>query len=152
MDRASGSGVFARDPDALLDLIELDLNDNLLKQVENDSVCKICESWLKKYLENWDEEVSRDDLCSEKAMLERSQKLLDGNKYERLMKEVDEVRRLARQRSAWRIEGTLREFPKFLPVNIWFDYPIHNVDEAGTLKDADAEGEKAPWQKAIEKT
>lgn len=35
MDRASGSGVFARDPDALLDLIELDLTEELLKQEEN---------------------------------------------------------------------------------------------------------------------
>lgn len=32
MDRASGSGVFARDPDALLDLIELEPTDALLKQ------------------------------------------------------------------------------------------------------------------------
>ena len=29
MDRASGSGVFARDPDAMLDLIELDVTDDL---------------------------------------------------------------------------------------------------------------------------
>jgi hypothetical protein len=28
MDRASGSGVFARDPDAQLDMIELELNEN----------------------------------------------------------------------------------------------------------------------------
>ena len=27
MDRASGSGVFSRDPDALIDLIELELTD-----------------------------------------------------------------------------------------------------------------------------
>ena len=33
MDRASGSGVFARDPDALLDLIELEVSDDLRKQV-----------------------------------------------------------------------------------------------------------------------
>ena len=33
MDRASGSGVFARDPDAQLDLIELELNDDLKNNV-----------------------------------------------------------------------------------------------------------------------
>ena len=33
MDRASGSGVFARDPDAQLDLIELELTDDLLNNV-----------------------------------------------------------------------------------------------------------------------
>ena len=35
MDRASGSGVFARDPDALLDLIELEPTEALLKQELN---------------------------------------------------------------------------------------------------------------------
>ena len=33
MDRASGSGVFARDPDAQLDLIELELTDDLLNNL-----------------------------------------------------------------------------------------------------------------------
>ena len=35
MDRASGSGVFARDPDAMLDMIELELSEEALKQEEN---------------------------------------------------------------------------------------------------------------------
>ena len=38
MDRASGSGVFARDPDALLDLIELEVSDDLITQQENNAV------------------------------------------------------------------------------------------------------------------
>ena len=42
MDRASGSGVFARDPDALLDLIELEPTEALMKQEENKAVCGIC--------------------------------------------------------------------------------------------------------------
>ncbi|MDE7212078.1 MAG: AAA family ATPase, partial [Lachnospiraceae bacterium] len=42
MDRASGSGVFARDPDALLDLIELEVSDALRKQEENRAVCGAC--------------------------------------------------------------------------------------------------------------
>ena len=64
MDRASGSGVFARDVDALLDVIELELPPD-------------------------------------------------------------------RQRAgvtAWRIEGTLREFPSFEPVDVWFNYPIHVME------------------------
>ena len=42
MDRASGSGVFARDPDALLDLIELDITDGIRKQQEDKAQCEIC--------------------------------------------------------------------------------------------------------------
>ncbi|HCX62412.1 MAG TPA: DNA primase [Clostridiales bacterium] len=152
MDRASGSGVFARDPDALLDLIELDLNDNLMKQTENNAVCRICETWIKKYAEaNWDEEVSRDDLCSSSAMIEISQKLLKSDKFKDLEKQINEVKKISQQRTAWRIEGTLREFPKFQPINLWFDYPIHNVDKVGVLQDVEAEGEAPPYKKNFTK-
>ena len=52
------------------------------------------------------------------------------------------------RRSAWRIDGTLREFPKFSPVNVWFDYPQHIIDRAGVLKDIDPE---ETWQKNFSK-
>ena len=42
MDRASGSGVFARDPDAMLDMIELELSEDVLKAEENLSLIHIC--------------------------------------------------------------------------------------------------------------
>ncbi|KLU66326.1 hypothetical protein DEAC_c17250 [Desulfosporosinus acididurans] len=151
MDRASGSGVFARDPDALMDLIELELNEDILKQEENKAVCKVCESWLRKHVQHWENEVSQDDLCSEKAMLEVCKKLLNAELYKAMEKEVSCTRRSVKQRTAWRIDGTLREFPKFNPVNLWFDYPIHYVDEVGSLKDVDADGSGPAWKRAIGK-
>ncbi len=151
MDRASGSGVFARDPDALLDLIELDLTEELLKGEENSAVCDVCEDWLEKYVEGWEDEVSQDDQCIEKRMLTMCCKLLKPNLYQEMQKDIAVARQAVQQRTAWRIEGTLREFPKFKPVNLWFDYPVHQVDEVGVLKDIEAEGEKAPWQRAMEK-
>lgn len=151
MDRASGSGVFARDPDVLLDLIELDLTDDLLKQEENKAVCAVCEAWLTKYVPDWDEEVSQDDRCSEKQILPACDRLLGQDRYQDMLKDVFAARQAIQQRSAWRIDGTLREFPKFKPVNLWFTYPTHQVDEDGLLKDQEAEGDKAPWQRAMEK-
>lgn len=85
MDRASGSGVFARDADALLDMIQL----------------------------NTDNQVG-----------------LPG--------------------TAWRIEGTLREFKPFKPLNVWFEYPIHKIDEKGELENLTPDCDKAPWQKGQE--
>jgi len=151
MDRASGSGVFARDPDALLDLIELEVNDNLLKNEENNAVCKAYEEYLKKYVPNWEDEVSQDDLCSAIALGNICNKILKPEQFKNLGNKIDEVRKAARQRTAWRIEGTLREFPKFSPKNIWFDYPVHNIDNIGVLKDIEADGEAPPWQKAMDK-
>ena len=80
MDRASGSGVFARDPDAQLDMIQLELSDDLKNNVR------------------------------------------DGNA------------------TAWRLESSLREFPNIIPVNFWFEYPIHRIDNSGELDAAYAEG------------
>ena len=53
--------------------------------------------------------------------------------------------------TAWRLEGTLREFPKFDPVNVWFDYPIHRLDTTGSLGDLQSDTEKPSWQRAMEK-
>ena len=47
MDRASGSGVFARDPDALLDLIELPIGEDLRKQEINNAVGRACTAALQ---------------------------------------------------------------------------------------------------------
>ena len=80
MDRASGSGVFARDPDAQLDMIQLELSDELKNTVR------------------------------------------DGNA------------------TAWRLESNLREFENIKPVNFWFEYPIHRLDEKSYLSKAHAEG------------
>ena len=76
MDRASGSGVFARDPDALLDLIELEVSDDLRKQEENKAVCDACRAFLDVNYPNWDDDLSQDDLCSERAMMDYCHKVL----------------------------------------------------------------------------
>lgn len=147
MDRASGSGVFARDPDALIDLIELSLSDDLIIQEENKAVCKVCEAWLRKHIKNWQDEVSQDDQCSQKQMLVACERLLGQTLYQNMLSDVYKARQAVQLRTAWRVEGTLREFPKFKPVNLWFEYPIHHVDDNNLLTDVEAEGEKAPWHK-----
>lgn len=144
MDRASGSGVFARDPDALLDLIELDVTDELMEQEENKVVCSVCEKWLDKYGKLY--EVSQDDLCSQKAALEECEKLFDNDTYKLLLNDISDAKRVQKSRTAWRIEGTLREFPKFEPVNLWFDYPVHMIDDEGSLKDLSADMEYSGWK------
>lgn len=82
MDRASGSGVFARDADAQVDMIQLNLVEVPSRHNPEESSA-----------------------------------------------------------TAWRLESSLREFQGFKPVNIWFDYPIHRVDEAGRLTKNYADGD-----------
>lgn len=149
MDRASGSGVFARDPDALLDLIELPVSEELRKQEVNKAVGHAVAATLQRAGKL--EEASQDDLCTEKAALEAARSLLSGRQYEDAAKAAEAARRAAESLTAWRIEGTLREFPKFPPVNLWFDYPIHRGDDSGVLADIDPEGEVPGWQRAMQK-
>ena len=148
MDRASGSGVFARDPDALLDLIELPVSEDLRKQEVNNAVCRVCTEALRKAGKL--EEASQDDLCSEKAALAACEEIL-GDGFIPGFLRAQEARKAAETMTAWRVEGTLREFPKFPPVNMWFDYPIHRNDESGMLSDVDPEESAPPWQRASER-
>ncbi|WP_392886589.1 AAA family ATPase [Eubacterium limosum] len=151
MDRASGSGVFARDPDALLDLIELELNDNILIQERNKAACKAIERYLNSNAVNWEKDASQDDLLSKRAMQELAEIHLSRAQYKDLQKVIDTAEQSIDQLTAWRIDGTLREFPKFQPVNLWFDYPVHQIDPTGALKDIDPEGDAPPWKKNFSK-
>lgn len=149
MDRASGSGVFARDPDALLDLIELEATEALMKQEENKAICHTCRQYLDAHFQ-WQEDLSQDDLLSSAKMIAYCEEKLDKWQMKALRKQIEEAKKQTETMTAWRIEGTLREFPKFPPVNLWFDYPIHREDESGALKDIQPEDEKPGWKKGAE--
>ena len=152
MDRASGSGVFARDPDALLDLIELEVTEDLRKQEDNKAVCKACQKYLDAQSKDWREEVSQDTLYSASQMQEYCKTRLSPEQMGELGKLVFFAKERTKTRTAWRVEGTLREFPKFEPVNLWFDYPIHRVDKSGILMDSPPDGEGKSYKAAKKKT
>ena len=149
MDRASGSGVFARDPDALLDMSELPLSDSIIKQLENNAVCKICCQWLDRFGKI--DEASQDDMCSEVVMRDICRRSLPEPTFELMMKEVEKARKSVWSRTAWRIDGTLREFAKFEPLNLWFDYPVHRMDNTGILKDLSDENSRPFYERATAK-
>lgn len=152
MDRASGSGVFARDPDALIDLVELDITDALLKQQTDAKACEIYKQAIYDYnLKYYQNKIGLDDLSSATQMKNHANKSLDLTQYNQVSELIKGAERLLKQRTAWRVEGTLREFAKFEPVNIWFNYPVHSIDDVGVLADIEPEDSKPAWQKAIDK-
>lgn len=151
MDRSSGSGVFARDPDAVIDLIELELTEKLIKQQETAVACQIYSKAIETHnFDYFEEHVSQDDMLSPLLITDHAKRAIPT-----LMAEIDhqanEAVKMARVRSAWRVEGTLREYPKFDAVNMWFEYPVHRVDDTGILKDVEPEGSLPPWQNAMNK-
>ena len=135
MDRASGSGVFARDPDALLDVIELETDDTIKRLSERNELKKFIRDTLSsKY-------IPFDKSDSVKQLLDKAKAKLDPIDMSVLNLGIDRIKTKVELKSAWRIEGTLREFPKFAPVNLWFDYPIHKIDDTGLLASAEVDGE-----------
>jgi hypothetical protein len=152
MDRASGSGVFARDPDALIDLVELDITDALIKQQEGAVAANIYANAIKQVnFDYFDEHVGLDDQQSVSQMNTHAKHVLTPEYLQQVETEINRAVQSVRIRSAWRVEGTLREYPKFEPVNMWFQYPIHKVDDTGFLKDIQPEGDTPPWKKNFEK-
>ena len=137
VDRASGSGVFARDPDALLDMIELELSEDIRKQRKNNAVGALCGAWLERYEQS--DKVGQDDLLSRRAALDACMDLLPTQAYTELLDVVDALDKQEDSVTGWRIDGTLREFPKFPALNVWFKYPVHEVDHTGVLADIQTE-------------
>ena len=84
MDRASGSGVFARDPDALIDIVPLEMT----------------EDFKNNYRDN-------------------------------------------PRATPWRVEFVLREFPSPDPISVWFDWPLHYVDNSEDMQALAPQGSSA---------
>jgi len=152
MDRASGSGVFARDADALLDMIQLPLSDDIRKVRSDTAACKAAAAFMDARGTAWREKVSEDDMLSAPALLATCRAALrdKGRECDKMLGAVLAARQRADRETAWRVSGTLREFPSFAPLNVWFDWPAHRMDETGILADIDpdSDGRWKPGKKA----
>jgi RecA-family ATPase len=152
MDRASGSGVFARDPDALLDLTELDLSEKIVDQLEDEAKIQVSISFLKEFASNYYyRKVTETDFGSPSLMENHCRTQLSQEQIQQYKTALNHECKKIKTDTAWRIEGTLREFETFDPVDVWFSYPTHKIDRTGILESTMPEMEKAPWQKAIER-
>lgn len=147
MDRASGSGVFARDPDAMLDFAPLEITDSLRKEEDNKARIRGIERALNEFVPGWQEDVGQDERLSPTAMQEFAAGRLSFDQASTMEGYISEALAKARKRTAWRLEGIFREFPEIPPLNMWFDFPIHHLDESDVLKDIVVEGDKVQAKK-----
>lgn len=147
IDRASGSGVVARDADALVDLVELAVEKQrrevFVKTKAAEAMLaalRIAKPFALSPEQEADFAGKPDDL-----MLEVT------TDHPEALEAVREASALAYERfakaTAWRVETVLREFAPRQPSAVWFTYPLHTEDEADILKDAKAEGEEPAWKR-----
>ena len=137
IDRASGSGVFARDPDALLDMSELELTASLLSDRRIEIEGKVASDYLDRVDPGW--RIGCEDLDAY-HIRERAHELLTFDQESELLEKFSEAWDKVQGQTPWRIEATLREFQGFEPKDFWFTYPIHVPDKLSILKKADVEG------------
>ena len=143
IDRASGSGVFGRDPDAVLDLIELNLEKPRRLELENKVVVAALDAMIRRISPS-SNQVDEDSRGEAEAYLAAAQAAYGPHSAD-LAAAVYAARVRAARLTGWRIDATLREFPPASSKRIWFDWPIHHADSWGLLTDAKAAGEEPPW-------
>lgn len=141
MDRASGSGVFARDPDALIDMIELDIPMPTREEIVHKAIRDLCMKWIR-CVPDWEAKVSQEDRLSHVTLLSACEKYLSEPTYRVMMNELEPMQDRLWHRTGWRIEGILREFAPMRPQYVWFEYPVHHLDDTDLLKSLFADGEK----------
>lgn len=137
-DRSSGSGVFSRDPDAIIDLIELSIDKDRRLQISNVWECDAMGAALDGVSRSWRDKCPEDDQLIAKHLFQWAVK--DGHETLMQTTRVPAVDQ-AKMATGWRIEGTVREFRPFKPRNFFYRYPLHVADVDDLLKDAKAEGE-----------
>lgn len=133
MDRASGSGVFARDPDAMLDLIELNVTDSL-RTVERNTA--LCDYWARILNEKGFADAIHGDEANGYTYLDKiARDNLTKPEYTEAMLNAAKLSADIDRFTAWRVEATLREYPKPAPLYLWFKFPVHSVDTTEALQD-----------------
>lgn len=138
IDRAAGSGVFARDADAIVDLSALEIPTEERQQfIDEDKV-----EWLNEYAFNTCSSWSKQDGTVGEVMQKLfSSAFFKGDKdYVQQSMETIEKKRV----KAYQVSGTLRSFPDFEPFNVVFRYPIHELDDR--LKKAYVKGSLEPHE------
>lgn len=147
-DRSSGSGVFSRDPDTIIDLIELDIDDDRRKVIRNRWECDAMHEHLDKHLhEGWKQLVIKDDLYVPNKLFAWAAGQMSDEESNKLAKARLQGGRGAQMATGWRVEATLREFPPIATKTMFFRYPAHLLDSEGLLTDAKAEGEDPAWMR-----
>lgn len=140
-DRSSGSGVFARDPDAIVDF--LPLNVDLAEPVLRDALLTeliASEADNVFYDGDWREVISYDDQAVPKNFLASLQRLFGEEPSKPIFAAV---KRFCTDFSAtgWEISYTVRDFKTTKDHRVWFNYPLHTDAHADLLADCVPDGE-----------
>lgn len=144
IDRASGSGVFARDPDAIVDMTALDVGDADREEIKARLLESVYDEKLKE-TGQWDnlQKIHPQDLTDRMAKQElvRQHFELFPDRKQEFEEKLSEAQKLG-DCPAYRISMTLREFASPEDTDIFFQFPRHVTDPTGVLANTFLEGDQ----------
>lgn len=143
MDRASGSGVFARDPDAILDLSPLEITDSDREEIQDALRELLNRRWLEKTgqwsnIERYHPEWVNDRVQKDLLVQEHIRQF--PSEAERFMEDEAQTEDLGRC-DAFRLSMALREFRSPNDIEVFFKHPLHIPDPTGLLSESFVKGD-----------
>lgn len=143
MDRGSGSGVFSRDPDLMIDLTALEIDGQTKAALLNSYMCDFWTAKLDETGKDWRARITiSSDLKSSGALASLYQSLaaIDPAKVSiMVMTEQQNFETELEKTKAFRMEFVVRSFETPAPQNVTFKHPIHCLDKSGALIMAEPE-------------
>ena len=149
IDRSSGSGVFARDPDAILDLIQLQMSEGKLEEVCMDRGDAV---WIRLMDQKCSAWRGVPDLAGDyQKQVAYVRDQLGQSQLDEMTAAQKAAHDEFKDSTAFRMEATLREFAPKKPIYLWFKYPVHVLDQENILSKQHAAGERGTIENAREK-
>ena len=140
MDRYSGSGVFARDADAIVDLSSINTETgDTIARVTAHRQCEALNQFGKDNLRNWATFDSDNP-----GEIGNHMRKHYGVTYETIDAILEDVAN--KPVKAFQIAGTVRHYADFNPFKVLYEYPLHVLDGEGLLAKSHVFGSDKDYQ------
>lgn len=150
MDRGSGSGVFARDADTMIDMTALEIDGQTRAALQNSAICEFWKQKLNETGADWEKKCTEQDKKSSGSLAALYQSITNADSSKITMMVLNEQSKFEMEMEkvrAFRMEFVIRSFETPEPKNVIFKYPIHYLDQSGALVMAEPESHIAGVKK-----
>lgn len=141
MDRGSGSGVFSRDADAIIDMLELAHDPIALDEFNSKYIGQLYITYINRFANTeWrskNPHMNLYDLSLEKLETICRYNLQEG-KYEEVASDIDNARASLSKAVPFEMSFIVRSFVQPDNIRGFFKYPLHFRDEWGILEGVQA--------------
>lgn len=136
IDRMSGSGVLARDPDAIVDLLELEYTNDAKQWIQDKDMKETITRYLDTYASDWKDNIPDADFDDIEFLEECTKYRLNGEIKSKMRAELMQKLESAEHITPIRFSASVREFPPMNPRTVYFKHPLHYADTDEIFIDA----------------